>query len=491
MFKATFTIFCLLVQAAYSQSYFMELKTHAPDVLEEHLAAKGFDVAGVNRTKSLVGVVTQSPALVLEEKDRLDKFGAFSFEVVSQTASEPFQTYARRMVGNADDIPPYFNVEQTNEELNKLASLFPQYAKVFNLNQLVGADKTLEGREIFALHVSRTPAQITDSPKILIIGQHHAREITTQHAVLDSARDYLEKIVAGDPQMALAVQQSEVWFVPVLNPDGLTHVMKSDRMWRKNRAKNADGTRGVDLNRNYSFKWGTCGINSDQGSSEVYKGPKPMSEPEMRLMEKLNALLRFQYSISYHSYGDEILNPYLCGDLAEEETYFRLRNRLSSTLGYGLRPASSSGEDHEFHYNKFGTISFLIEIGEEFQPSFSVYQKTVLPKVNKVLPVVLEEALSQRVDFKVLDLDTGKPVVADLSLNEVSFKEGETRFSDSFGTFRWTLPKGSFSLAASAQGYEEALTSFQSTGKVDSVTVKLRSPRFSLNTLGLWAKFFP
>lgn len=478
------------VAPLFADSYLLELKANQPDRLEDYLSQKGYDVAGVNHTKSQVGVVTDSPALLILEQQELSKNKALSFEILSQTKSEPFETFSARVAGTADETA-YLGVEETNEALRDFEKKYPKFAKVYNLNALTGSEKTTEGRDIFALQVSRNPGKIEGIPKILILGQHHARELTTQHAVLDSAKDYLEKIVAGENQSTLAVGQVAVWFVPVLNPDGLNHVMKTDRMWRKNRAKNANGSRGVDLNRNYGFKWGACGMHSEDQKSEVYKGPKAMSEPEVRLMDKVNALLRFQYGISYHSYGDEVLNPYLCATLAETEVYNRVRDRLMSTLGYGKRPPSSSGEDHEYHYNQYGTLSFLLEIGEEFQPPFATYQKEIQPKVKKVLPLLLEEALTTRVDFNLVDAETGKPLIAKLDISEIQFKEGEKRESDSFGLLHWSLPKGSYNFHVSAEGFEEGSQSFQSTGGVDSIEVKLHSNRFSLNGLGLFARFFP
>ena len=59
-------------------------------------------------------------------------------------------------------------------------------------------------------------------------------------------------------------------------------------MWRKNRKKNPTNNYGVDLNRNYGYKWGF----DDNGSSsttnnETYRGTSPFSEPETQAIKKL------------------------------------------------------------------------------------------------------------------------------------------------------------------------------------------------------------
>ena len=54
-------------------------------------------------------------------------------------------------------------------------------------------------------------------------------------------------------------------------------------MWRKNRR----GGYGVDLNRNYSFNWNSCGGSSGNKRSDTYRGPSAASEPETKALMKL------------------------------------------------------------------------------------------------------------------------------------------------------------------------------------------------------------
>ena len=311
----------------------------------------------------------------------------------------------------------------------------------------------------------------------------------TQHAVLDAAKELLAQAKSKQANALKTINNVSIWFVPVLNPDGLKYVLSSDRMWRKNRAQNSGGSKGVDLNRNYGVKWGACGLNSSDPSSEVYKGPAPDSEAEVILNEKLNAKLRFQYSISYHSYGNEVLYPYVCGTLAETRVYEEGRDGLKSLLSFGHRPASSSGEDHEYHYNKFGTLAFLLEIGDEFQPDFNVYKNEIWPNVKKVVPYLAEQSLNQFTQIRIEDADTAQAVRgATLSLQQIQFKENEVRTTDSFGSYRWRLSDGNYNLSVIGAGYENQVSSFK-TGLQGAIVVKLQK---ALRVFpNLRAAFFP
>jgi hypothetical protein len=92
------------------------------------------------------------------------------------------------------------------------------------------------------------------------------------------------------------VKTTEMWFVPVANPDGYDWTFQPDqRMWRKNLADNdGDGlitpVDGVDPNRNYPTKWGYDNEGSSpEPASETYRGPAPSSEPETRALDGLMA----------------------------------------------------------------------------------------------------------------------------------------------------------------------------------------------------------
>ena len=78
---------------------------------------------------------------------------------------------------------------------------------------------------------------------------------------------------------------TDVWIIENLNPDGF-----------------ASGTRqnghGVDLNRNFPWRWRRLG---GPGSLR-YSGPRPLSEPESRLAYRLIRRLRPRISIWFHQH---------------------------------------------------------------------------------------------------------------------------------------------------------------------------------------------
>lgn len=458
------------VAVSAEQYYLITVKVNSDNVqkVREHLETKGFDISGYNKETNRLEVITSTPRFLEKECSILQSRG-MTFAIDEVISSESYSSYHAKR----EDADSYYGPEQTLQELQQLEKTHPKWAKVFNLNELLGLGNTVEGRSLYALQVSSNPDLIEDEAKIVIIGQHHARELMTHHAVLDSAKDHLQRAQQGDAKHLSAIENSAVWFVPVVNPDGLAYVFSNERMWRKNRTRNNDGSHGVDINRNYLFKWGACGSNSSSGSSQVFKGPSAQSEIETQVMDRLNAKLQAQYIISYHSSGDEVLYPYRCGFMAEANVYNDIRDRLASHIRFGKRFASSSGEDFEHHYGMYGSISFLLEIGSSFQPSFSTYRTRVWPNVQKVLPFMLDELAKPHVHIKVMDKETGKPLAASLNIEEINFKEQEQRTADEHGSYRWRLVPGQYNLTIKMAKYKEQKMVIQAGGQKSNYFVEL------------------
>src|SRR6185503_2455375 len=88
-----------------------------------------------------------------------------------------------------------------------------------------------------------------------------------------------------NPEVKYLIDNLEMYFVPVVNPDGYIYNETTNPngggMWRKNRRDNLDGEYGVDLNRNYGYNWGYDNNGSDPNTaSDTYRGDTSFSEPE-------------------------------------------------------------------------------------------------------------------------------------------------------------------------------------------------------------------
>jgi protein MpaA len=74
-----------------------------------------------------------------------------------------------------------------------------------------------------------------------------------------------------------------LWTLPDLNPDGV----------HADTRQNADG---VDLNRNFPYRWERLGVRGDQ----QFPGPRALSEPESRFAYQLILRLKPRVTIWFH-----------------------------------------------------------------------------------------------------------------------------------------------------------------------------------------------
>jgi murein peptide amidase A len=122
---------------------------------------------------------------------------------------------------------------------------------------------SVKGRRILAYRVGNPKARVT----AVAMSTMHGDEPATRH-ILRGIRD------------GPTVHGIDLWVIPTYNPDGLA------RHSRHN-------ARGVDLNRNFPFRW----VDLD-GSYE--SGPRAASEPETRGIMRFFERVRPRYVVSFH-----------------------------------------------------------------------------------------------------------------------------------------------------------------------------------------------
>ncbi|MEW2394917.1 M14 family zinc carboxypeptidase [Streptomyces sp. NPDC046862] len=219
---------------------------------------------------------------------------------------------ARERVAAAGDgvFRPYSGAGNLKEEILRTAQENPSLTKVVSLG------KTLRGQDILALKLTRNAKKTKDGakPSVLYMSNQHAREWITPEMTRRLMHHYLDNY-RTDKRIKKIVDSTELWFVLSANPDGydFTHKADGDRQWRKNmRDVNGDGKitigDGVDLNRNFAYKWGY----DDEGSSpfptsQTYRGGGPNSEPETKAIDRFEKRIGFTYGINYHSAAELLL----------------------------------------------------------------------------------------------------------------------------------------------------------------------------------------
>lgn len=260
-------------------------------------------------------------------------------------------------------------------EMEALAAAHP------NLVQTEVIGHSVQGREIIAARVTGGAPGVPDGarPAVLYIGLQHAREWISGEV----PRRLLRSLVTGygvDPDTTKLLDTTELWFLPVANPDGYELTFEpSRRLWRKNVAdNNHDGKvgveDGVDTNRNLPDHWAFAPMGSSHVPADLtYRGPAAASEPETKALVALGTRLRFRFIVNYHSFGKLLLYPIGWQEqtpTADQPIYTALAGTPVNPGIPGYRPQLSAdlyptnGETMSWAHANTGTLAFTVELGE-------------------------------------------------------------------------------------------------------------------------------
>jgi carboxypeptidase T len=416
----------------------------------------------------------------IESKDKINTF-IFSPEQTERLKelgpkAEPL--LANPKLNNLNPLidPQYHTYEEMMDELDSLAHRFPAIARLESLGV-----STQEKRIIWGFKISDNVETDEDEPRVLYVGVHHACEVIGLEICMRLINDLLSGY-GIDPQITEWVNNTEIWFIPNLNPDGHSAVTNGTSLyWRKNgRDLNHNGalyeylcknwwtcsTEGVNLNRNYDFNWASGG-SSDPWHYD-YRGETPFSESENQAIRDLASKEKFALSISYHSYGEVVIYPwwwdgaYAPDNPTLDDIAYNIASRILKEDGeeyydYEVNDALS-GMSTNWFYGKLGTYDFTIEVlpyplfippGSQIE---GVYQK------NKPGALyLLQRVFGPSITGNITDSSTSfrlKATVKILEITKYFQGEMENRESDFlFGRYRWLLLPGDYTLEISKTGY--------------------------------------
>jgi len=206
----------------------------------------------------------------------------------------------------------YHTYAEMVAELDAAVADHPAIVRKFSIGQ------SYEGRELWAAKISDNVALDEDEPEALFDSLTHARE----HLTVEMNLYLLNLLTDGygnNARITSIVNSREIFLVFMVNPDGGEFDFAGDEFafWRKNRQPIPGSTQlGLDLNRNFGFKWGCCNGSSGQPRSETYRGWAAWVAPEVQAYRDfirsrvVGGRQQLRVAISWHASMELILWPY-------------------------------------------------------------------------------------------------------------------------------------------------------------------------------------
>jgi Zinc carboxypeptidase len=346
----------------------------------QELVDQGYDVTPEEQTREGTQVT-----LVLSqgEKNALNGKGISTTFVSAGREREGFSAaVADESIYGWDVFRSYDEPGGIEDQIRAIASR-PQnqgFTKLYDIGN------TLQGRDILAIRMTQGARGLPlgQRPAVLYQGTTHAREWISTEVDMRLLKWFVAERRAENPQIVDLLETTELWFVPVVNPDGYEYTFTTERLWRKNLRDN-DGDEeitnndGVDLNRNYPEHWNYDDEGSNtEFSSETYRGTAPGSEPESSAdMNLLRNMGDFKFAISYHSFGQLLLYTQGWQTLtpsADDPVYVALSGTDDDPAIEGFNPGvgadlyTTNGEFTDWAHGEAGVLAWTPELSEGESP---------------------------------------------------------------------------------------------------------------------------
>lgn len=328
------------------------------------------DVPIYNKEDVQIGTITANQSVDLLELDKGK--GIISF--YGQEARINMADFV-----HIDLLQPKKNL--TYEEmvyfLQVVAALYPEFTKLEQIG------KSVEGKAIYAIRIGN------GQKEVLLDASMHAREHMTTNVLAEMIDTYSihyeNKSVYGGYNVRNTLEQTAIWFVPMMNPDGVTLVQSGPKSLKNGElATKINGSlnfnrwkanvRGVDLNDNFASGWEKIKGGNKKPAYMAYKGPSTFSEPEAKALRDFVKKHKFKTYVSYHSSG-QIMYWFNYQKAAQSKRDQALAKSLSKITGYKVMPpqylpGSGSSADWFIQETKMPGITLEISpyVGEKPVP---------------------------------------------------------------------------------------------------------------------------
>jgi hypothetical protein len=458
-----------------SDRFVIRLSEPAPDLVAE-FSKDNYDIAAYKPGEFLDLVVTERQLTLLKSK-------GFDPQITQTEAilKNNLQLRTRTLDG-------YRTYDEVLNEIQTLALEHEEIVRIYNIGDSWGKIYTQEGNDyysnyqhdIWAVKVTTDPDSLNDKPAVYYMGAHHAREPLSTEVPMDFLNLLLDNYDTDD-EIAYLIENTEIWFIPLINPDGHKIVLnETDVWWRKNIRDNNNnsvfdtmnyygyGVDGVDLNRNYEFEWAS-GSNL---SAPTYPGPAPASEPEIAVLQQLMIDNQFVAGITYHTYSELVLFPFGYADGVAGPDAAALEDlavemavtipKLNSAGHYDPIPSwdlyPANGTTDDYAYGKHGIFSYTFELGVEFIPPPADVQQISEDNMAAAL-ILLKRIHRSTLTGHITNAVTNEPLVAEIFIEGIDdtgvFRE-PYRSNEDFGRYYRILLPGEYNITFSTYGFNDS-----------------------------------
>ncbi|MCB9476059.1 MAG: DUF2817 domain-containing protein [Deltaproteobacteria bacterium] len=315
----------------------------------------------------------------------------------------------------------YYDYDSMVDQIEEWESTYPGLVQVTELGPTQGGT-----RSVWMVKISDNVTENEAEPRVIFDGSIHGDEQIAEEVVMEFMDRLLSGYASADEYGAL-VDDFEMYFVPIVNPDGFEVPRRTN-------------SRGVDLNRNFPINW-------NGGGSD------PASEAEVRAMTDWYIESAAALAIQYHS-GSEVVNYPLDSTpqpAPDEPLYISLSNLYGDIADYPITNGYDwykvEGISEETSYMAAGTMSVIVEISNTKTPSSN--QIDGYTDRNALAMLAWVERANEGLTGLVTDASTGDPLEAVVTVESL----WHAYTDPAVGDYYRVLSPGDYTVRFHANGY--------------------------------------
>lgn len=305
------------------------------------LVAEGYDVTAGNIREGWVDVYVEDET----EMNVLTRYG-------SDVRMLP-REWGELLPENSRDAGYFYDLEENWSFWCDLAVSYPDLA---DTPVIIG--QSYENRDIYTITMTSSGGP-ADKPTLYFSALIHAREPSGNSILIDYAQ-WLADEYGSDTMATFILDNAEVHFLPIANPDGYQYNMPGGGYHRKNmNFSDPVPSDGIDLNRNWPYKWAYDDVGSSGNPYDAtYRGESPASEDETQVqMDYIDDIAPIA-AMNYHSYGGYLLYPWGYENIPtpDQTTFESWAAQMTQYNGYDYGRAGQilytvNGEQNDYCYS--------------------------------------------------------------------------------------------------------------------------------------------
>jgi len=339
-------------------------------------------------------------------------------------------------------IPPLYHTYATlTTELQAVAADHPELVRLMSVGQSV------QGRELWMVLISNNPDQQVDEPEATYISSMHGDEVVGKELCIQLIH-HLTDNYGIDPRVTSLVDDTELWILPSMNPDGTELGRRSNANF-------------VDLNRDFPDYYADPVNTPDGRQPETQAMMAWAAGRSINLAANMHGgALVANYPFDNNPSGSSVFSPAPDPDhdafVSISRTYADNNPPMFASNGGSFDNGITNGAEwyaitggrQDWAYAWHGTFEVTLELDDVKWPPASRLPELWNDNLESLLAYL--ERVHEGVRGVVTDLETGAPLAASVHVDASPFPSNT---DPEVGDFHRLILPGTYSLQLSAPGY--------------------------------------